>query len=269
MVKNRLRAYSLPRVAAMVCCNQRAAELLAVERRFTGPAVLLPQFGFDVSEHTPGRESRLRSELGLQGVPVIGYAGRWVEQKGLRLLFEALLSLQHFPWKLLLVGSGPLEEEIRERWMRQLPGRIVLVPAVPHQQVARYLRCADIFALASYATTSWAEQFGLVLPQAMMLGIPCVGSSSGAIPEVIGPGGVCFAEGNTLALARALESLLSSPERREQLGGEGRRFALEHYTDEKVAEKYLQFFERARQNATEQSGFGSAAELQSISPPRR
>jgi L-malate glycosyltransferase len=268
-VKNRLRAYSLRRVAAMVCCNQRAAELLQEERRFTGPAVHLPQFGLDVAEHTPGRESALRIALGLEGGPVIGYAGRLVEQKGLRLLFDALRSLSSHPWKLLLIGSGPLENEIRERWMQQLPGRIVLVPAVPYEQVARHLRCADIFVLASYATSSWAEQFGLVLAQAMMLGIPCIGSSSGAIPEVIGPGGLCFAEGDSQELARALTSLLSSPERREQLGREGRGFALEHYTDEKVAEKYLQVFERARQRVAMPAGFESAVELESISPPRR
>jgi glycosyltransferase involved in cell wall biosynthesis len=269
LVKNGLRASLLPRVDAMICCNRRAAELLQTEGRFRGPVVVLPQFGLDVAEHTPGRESRLRFEMGIEGVPVIGYAGRLVAQKGLRQLFAALQALERHPWKLLLVGSGPLETEIRERWMTQLPDRIVLLPAVPYEQVARHLRCVDILVLASYATDSWAEQFGLVLAQAMMLGIPCVGSSSGAIPEVIGPGGLCFAEGETGELTRALESLLKSPARREQLGKAGRSFALAHYTDEKVAEKYLEVFARARKRKARHAGIESASELESVSAARR
>jgi glycosyltransferase involved in cell wall biosynthesis len=255
-LKNRLRAYSLPRVASVICCNQRAAELLQAERRFTGPLEVLPQFGLNVAEHEPGRESGLRCELGLEGAPVIGYMGRMVHEKGLRLLFEALTSLQGHPWKLLLVGSGPMESEIRQRWMAQLPGRIVLLPAVPYEQVARHLRCADIFVLASYSTSSWAEQFGLVLAQAMILGIPCVGSTSGAIPEALGPGGLRFAEGRAGDLARALEDLLSSPARREQFGTQGRQFALQNYTAERIAEKYLNVFEQARKYGAARSHRG-------------
>jgi glycosyltransferase involved in cell wall biosynthesis len=143
-----------------------------------------------------------------------------------------------------LVGAGPLEKEIRQSWMLKFPGRIVLVPVVPYEQVSRYLRCADIFVLPSYSTPAWMEQFGLTLAQAMMLGIASIGSSSGAIPEVLGPGGIVFEEGNTEQLVRALEELLNSPARREQLGQQGRDFALKNYTQEGVAAHYLAAFER-------------------------
>jgi glycosyltransferase involved in cell wall biosynthesis len=268
-VKQCLRNYSLRRLAAMICGNRRSAELLKAEGRFAGAIEVLPQYGLDVAEHQPGRESTLRSELGLEGVPVIGYVGRMVPEKGLRLLFEALSSLQNYPWKLLLVGSGPIESEIRQRWMAQIPGRIVLLPAVPYEQVARHLRCADIFVLASYSTPSWAEQFGLVLAQAMMLGVACLGSRSGAIPDVLGPGGLCFAEGNVGELAQALESLLDSPARRNQLAAQGRQFALQNYTAEGIAEKYLDVFERARKRGVRQDLIESPHEFQSASDPRR
>jgi L-malate glycosyltransferase len=243
-VKHWLRDYSLRRVTAMLSCNQRAAELLRAEGRYRGPIEVLPQYGLDVTEHQPGTESRLRTELGLDGSVVVGHLGRLVPEKGLRLLIEALRRLRPYPWKLLLVGAGPLERETREGWMAEFPGRIVLVPAVPYEKVARYFRCVDIFVLASYSTTSWAEQFGLTLAQAMMLGIPSIGSSSGAIPEVLGPGGIVFEEGNMEQLARALEELLNSPARREQLGQRGRDFALKNYTQEGIADRYLAVFER-------------------------
>jgi glycosyltransferase involved in cell wall biosynthesis len=134
--------------------------------------------------------------------------------------------------------------------MMEFPGRIVLVPPVPYEKVAQYFRCVDIFVLASYTTPTWAEQFGLTLAQAMMLAIPCIGSSSGAIPEVLGPGGLIAEQRSAKELARNLRTLLESPAQREQFGRSGRAFALEHYTIERVGARYLAAFERARANIT-------------------
>jgi glycosyltransferase involved in cell wall biosynthesis len=245
-VKHILRAYSLRRIAAALCANQRSTELLRAEGYFRGLVEILPQYGFDATEHMPGNEKRLRAELDLEGGVVIGHVGRLAEEKGLRLLIEALGRLQAFPWKLLLLGAGPLESEVRERWMAEFPGRVVVVPAVPLEQVAPYLRCVDIFVLASYSTPAWQEQFGASLAQAMLTGIPSIGSTSGAIPEVLGPGGLVFAEGQTDDLERALHELLASPVRRQQLGALGREFALRNYAKESVAAHYLAAFERAR-----------------------
>jgi glycosyltransferase involved in cell wall biosynthesis len=174
-VKCRLRAFSLARVSTVVCGNRRAAELLRVEGIFNGDVEILPQYGLDAAEYQPGVESELRVELGLEGSIVVGYIGRLVPEKGLRLLFEALGQVRTHPWKVLLVGTGSLESEIRERWMVEFPGRIVLVPAVPYEQVPRYLRSLDIFVLPSYSTASWKEQFGLSLAQAMLLSIASIG----------------------------------------------------------------------------------------------
>jgi len=222
-VKKRLRAYSLRRISLVVCGNREAADLLRAEGRFKGIVEVLPQYGLDVKEHEPGTEAQLRSELGLQGVPVIGYLGRMVPEKGLRVLFQALAELQNYAWKLLLVGSGPLEQEIRERWMTRLPGRVVLVNAVPYEQVPRYLRCTDIFVLASQSTPVWKEQFGLALAQAMMLGIASIGSRCGAIPDTVGPGGAVIEERDSEGLKRILENWLTSPSRRVGAGTTGRK----------------------------------------------
>jgi glycosyltransferase involved in cell wall biosynthesis len=245
-VKRNLRAYSLRRTTAALCANKRSTELLRAEGYFRGFIEILPQYGFDATELHPGNEPKLRAELGLRDSVVIGHVGRLAEEKGLRSLIEALAGLQTYPWKLLLVGAGPLESEVRERWMSKFPGRIVLMPAVPLVQVAPYIRCADIFVLASYSLPNWKEQFGASLAQAMLTGIPSVGSNSGAIPEVLGPGGIIFKETVTDDLAQALEDLLASPERRRELGALAREFALRNYSKEVVAARYLAAFDRAR-----------------------
>jgi glycosyltransferase involved in cell wall biosynthesis len=251
-LKERLRAYSLGRVASVICGNQRAAELLRAEGRYQGPVEVLPQYGLDVEEHQPGTEPGLRAKLGLSDGIVVGYIGRLVPEKGLRLVIDALRQLRSQPWKLLLVGAGPLEGEISKQWMAEFPGRIVLVPAVPYEHAAQYLRCMDIFVLASLSTPSWMEQFGLALAQAMLLGIPAVGSSSGAIPAVLGPGGLLFEEGQTESLKRCLESLLLSADRRREVGSLGREFALQNYTLRSVCTRYLAAFTQARSQAQKQ-----------------
>lgn len=248
-LKHGLRAYSLRRAAAVVCGNREAEQLLRARTGYAGITAVLPQYGLDPSDHLPGHEPALRQQLGLSDAVSVGYVGRLVPEKGIELLLDALAQLTQHPWKLLLVGSGPLERAIREQWMPRFPGRIVHVPAVPHGEVPCYLRCLDIFVLASYAAPNWKEQFGLALVQAMMTGLACIGSSSGAIPEVLGPGGLIFAERDSKSLAEALKCLLASPDRRSELSGKAREFALRNYTSQRLAARYLHVFEEARRAA--------------------
>ena len=243
--KRLLRRFTRRQVSAIVCGNQEAERLLRERENFTGRTAVAPQFGLDPAAHEPGREVNLRRQLGLAECLVVGYAGRLVPEKGIELLLQALERLPAHPWKLLLVGGGPLETEIRGRWMPRFPGRIVHVPAVPQSDVPRYLRCMEIFVLSSYATAVWKEQFGLALAQAMLLGIPSVVSSSGAIPEVAGPGAWVCAEGCVDSLAEALRALLESSILRRELGTQARGFALRRYTSDAVAARYLEIFHQA------------------------
>ena len=248
--KSLLRKYSLARTAMMICGNRRAAELIQAEGYFNGATEVLPQSGLNPEEHQPGSEDALRAELGLENSIVIGHVGRIVPEKGILLLLNALGSLENFPWKLLLVGGGSLEKEIRDTWMKRFPNRIVCVPPVRYEQVTKYLRCIDIFVLASYATPTWAEQFGLSLAQAMLLGLACIGSTSGAIPDVLGGTGLLFEEGKSEGLIQALRTLLSSPATRAVYGKRARDLALNQDTLERVAEGYLAAFEKARHAVT-------------------
>ena len=254
-LKRKLRSYTLRRAAAVVCGNRDAERLLRMQEVHKGYTVALPQFGLDPSDHTAGTEPELRIQLELAGSIVVGYMGRMVPEKGILLLLAALAKLTQYPWKLVLVGSGPLEQEIHEHWIARFPGRIVHVRAVLHQEVPRYLRCLDVFVLASYAVAHWREQFGLTLAQAMMLGIPSVVSSCGAIPEVVGPGGLIFEEGKEESLREALQMLFSFARCRRELGARAREFALRHYTIAGIAARYLSVFEQAQSlHATARSG---------------
>jgi glycosyltransferase involved in cell wall biosynthesis len=244
-IKSAARRFALRRTDLLLCGNREAEALAQREGRIAATEVV-PQLGLDLQAHFPGVECELRQQLGFaESSVVVGFAGRLLPEKGLRLLFEALALLADRPWQLLLVGSGPLEREIREQWIPRFPGRIVHVPAVPHREVPRYLRCADIFVLNSCSVPRWKEQFGLTLAQAMMLGIPSIVSDSGALPEVAGNSALVVAERTVSELRAALAALIVSPTLRRELGDRARVRAMRLYTNDVVAARTYEALQQA------------------------
>jgi glycosyltransferase involved in cell wall biosynthesis len=81
---------------------------------------------------------------------------------------------------------------------------------------------------------NWNEQFGRVIIEAMACGVPVVGSTCGAIPEVIGDAGLVFPEDDAGQLRAALESLARDRVAACELGRRARQRAVEHYSWEAV-----------------------------------
>ncbi|MFZ2880331.1 MAG: glycosyltransferase, partial [Phototrophicaceae bacterium] len=82
---------------------------------------------------------------------------------------------------------------------------------------------------------NWKEQFGRVLVEAMASGVPVIGADSGAIPSVVGDGGIIVPEGSVSALRDAIQSLIDLPEHGQQLAEKGRMRVIEHFTQQSVA----------------------------------
>ncbi len=243
LIKRKLNQYSLSRADLVVCGNTEGESLLHGKKGYKGRSAVLPQLGLDQDAYQGPKNSHLKSTLNIpEGIPLVGYIGRLIPEKGVILLLEALHRLLELPWRAIIVGSGPLETEITEKWQPLFGERLVFRKAVPHAEVPAYIRAMDVLVLPSYATATWKEQFGLVLAQAMLAGVPCIGSSSGAIPDVIGPGGLVFKEKDVDDLTSALKHLIADTDARRSLGQAARTFALQHYTHAAVAAAYLSQF---------------------------
>lgn len=239
--------YTLAHAAYAVAGNQEAADILR-RKGYRGRLRVIPQFGVDenVFAPLPAPSSALRSQrsgerrrAGRKGEAcTIGYAGRFVPQKGVLDLLEAVAGLPGV--RLLLVGGGEQEPALRQRAAEgDLAGRVEFAGRVPSEQLPEMYRRMDVFVLPSRTTPRWKEQFGRVLVEAMACAVPVVGSDSGEIPHVIGPAGRTFPEGDVGALRARLAELLGDPALREELGQRGRERVLEHYTQERVAQSYL------------------------------
>jgi glycosyltransferase involved in cell wall biosynthesis len=82
-----------------------------------------------------------------------------------------------------------------------------------------------------------------MLVEAFACGVPVIGSNSGEIANVVGNAGVIVDENDVAGWTDAIQNLLSSPEKRRQLGDSGLELARSRYTWQVIAREYLSFFD--------------------------
>lgn len=174
------------------------------------------------------------------GEVVVGFVGRLVESKGLRTLAAALARLKDIPWKLVLIGKGDFEDELRSIAAKEgIADQIEFLGYVPHDEAPKYLSAFDVLVLPSETQPNWKEQFGRVITEAMACGTPVIGSDSGEIPHLIraSGGGLIFPERNAMEFARALRTLLTSPELRKQYADLGMAWVRDNVSLRAIATK--------------------------------
>ncbi len=238
------RKYTLQQADFVVGRNQASLEIVR-SKGYRGPAEVVPN-AVDAELFHPMDRAICRRALGLAGF-VAGYVGRMVEEKGLMEMVDALpFCPGHM--QLLFVGSGPFQPEL-ERRVRELgrEAQVTFLPGRPLEQLPPVMNALDVLVLPSRTTASWKEQFGRVLIEANACGTPVIGSSSGAIPEVVGKAGIVVPERNPKALADALRAMDADPKGCAEMGSRGRQQVEEFYTWERVAERMGLIYARVLQ----------------------
>ncbi|MGI0494492.1 hormogonium polysaccharide biosynthesis glycosyltransferase HpsO [Alkalinema pantanalense CENA528] len=247
-----IEKFNLANTDGIVVGNQAGYEIFK-QKGYDRAMQVMPQLGIDDRIFQPQRQPELRSQLGIAPTDfVIGFVGRFVPEKGLMTLLQAAAGLGQRPWKLLLLGRGPLQEELlataTELGIRD---RLILVESVPHAEVYRYINSMDTLVLPSETTyqfktltaMGWQEQFGHVLIEAMGCQVPVIGSDSGEIPNVIADAGLVFPEGDRDALRDRLMQLIDRPEFAQEMGQRGYQRAIVKYTNQALAKELLAFYQ--------------------------
>jgi rhamnosyl/mannosyltransferase len=207
---------------------------------------------------------RLRHEL---GQPLWLAVGRLVYYKGLSCAIDALAQL---PGRLLVVGTGPLEGELRARAQaRKVADRIEWLGNVDDDKLAGAYRAADALWFPSNARS---EGFGLVLVEAMASGCPVINT---AIPHsgvswvsLDGETGLTIPVGDVDALVAASRRVLYEPGLRDRLREQAIARARREFDDKVMAHRSLAFYRNALDEAgrsgTPRRPARVAAELEAV-----
>ena len=154
-----------------------------------------------------------------------------------------------------LVGDGPLRARLPELACRMgVEGAVELVGGVPYGELPGVYRAADVFVLASGPRTTWREQFGFAVVEAMACGLPVIAGHSGSLDEVVGNDESLVVPHEPELLADKLEALAKDPERRARDGARNREWAERRYDRRDVAKKlsalYAAVVERAPRSSS-------------------
>lgn len=186
--------------------------------------------GYTPTIHIPyGIDSRfvLAEPAAHEGPPKILYVGALIEEKGLLFLPDALRRItERIPEaKLVICGRGPLQERLEHELAEKgLANNVEFKGFVDRTRIVDMYRSAHVLVCPSI----YSEQFGLVGPEAMACGVPCVASNVGGIPEWLhhGQWGYLIPPRDPVALADRVTSLLLDRQTRLRFGRKGREFAL-------------------------------------------
>lgn len=235
--------------AGAVTANSRAtSEALRQAAPEVHPHII--PMGVDPPAPDAAEVREIRRRLAPEG-PLILNAGRFAPKKGQIYLLRAMSAIvREFPSaRLVLIGFGPLEEDLRrEIRSLNLQENVSIEGKVPHQRMSAYLAAADVFTLPSIISPSGdTEGLGVVLLEAMAAGTPVVASEVGGIPDVVihRETGLLAPQKQPEELAQAVLEILKNKSLAGSLVQGGREHVVANFSWTSIASRFSDLFEQA------------------------
>lgn len=167
---------------------------------------------------------------------------RLLERKGIHHLLEAIAKPTPLPVTLTIAGTGSYEETLRSKCKElNLSHCVKFTGFIRRDQLPELYRQHDIFALPSQT-----ESFGLVFAEAMSSGLPILGTFVGGIPELVRheTDGILVNPAKPDEIRKALETMLSDPEKRLAMGQAARQRIEEKYSWKSITAQYLERYQK-------------------------
>jgi glycosyltransferase involved in cell wall biosynthesis len=218
---------------ALVFTSQQEQEEVS-QLGLMSSSFILP-LGLDLPSAIPDARHRLRQLLNVpEDEPVILFMARLHPKKGLDYLISALGKLRDQRFTFVLAGSGSsdYEAEINELLVSAgIDERTYRSGFVEGEMKDLLMQGADIFALTSYS-----ENFGVAVLEAMAVGLPVVVTPGVALASVVEQNQLGYvAELDTVAIASSLQHCLNHPQITKKMGDRARQLVREQYTWERNA----------------------------------
>ncbi|MGH3712217.1 MAG: glycosyltransferase [Micromonosporaceae bacterium] len=240
-IADRLNARTAGQYDRVVCTTSWAA---AEFRRLDVSNVEQVPLGVDLSGFHPDRyDGGLRAEYAAAGELLLVHCSRLSPEKCPERSLTAIAELRRrgVAARLVVAGSGPLEERMRQRVAEQE------LPVTFEGFIGDRDRLAGLLASADVALAPGpVETFGLAALEALASGTPVVASAESALPEVVGEAGAA-APGHGEAYADAVLELMARP---RQLRRRAARRRAERYTWQAAVHGFLRVHESISDQST-------------------
>jgi glycosyltransferase involved in cell wall biosynthesis len=187
--------------AQVVAVSQHTRQL--AERYYPVDIQVIPN-GVDLSRLDPG-------PIRVGDPPLVVFAGRFMPQKNPLQFVQTLAELKDLNWQCAMIGDGALRPDIEDKIQNLgLNDRIKLTGWLTPDEVTQWLSKSDILFMPSLS-----EGLPVVGVQSLAMGLCIVASEIGGFIDLVDQGvnGYLVETGNTQEYKRALQEVLSAPER--------------------------------------------------------
>ncbi len=187
-------------------------------------------------------------------VPKVLFVGRLVERKGVIYLISAVRILKDrgIPVELRIVGEGPLLDSLKT-FARGLEDRVRFLGRLSSQELIEEYMRADIFVLPSIVDSRGdTEGLGVVLLEALSFGLPVIASKVGGIPDIVEDGktGILVPEKDPVAIADAIERVLSNWEWARSMVLRGQEMINMRFSPKIIAERLLEIYDHLHRGSS-------------------
>jgi len=244
---NLIAKYYIKRASAVHFTTEDERENAISFLNIRNKTIIVP-IGFDLSgfKELPPRGSFKDRYTDLKDKKYLLFLGRINIKKGLDILVESFgeITKEYSDLYLVIVGANEgsqgYEEEIKRRLRDAgLSGRTIFTGMLTGRDKLEAFVDADVFVLSSYS-----ENFGMAVVEAMACGVPVVISDKVGIHREVEKNKAGMVVGtNSESLFRGIKALLDDEELRKEVSMNGKRLVEEHYGIDKVADLMINAYE--------------------------
>ncbi len=248
--------FDSPLIYRTLCHADHAIAYTQFEREFLvakgvpGSQITVIGLGVDAEPYARAEGHAFRQRHGWGDDPVVAYVGQQVAHKGINTLISAMTQVwPDYPAARLLIAGG------RTTFTSSLEAQVERLPPTWGQRVTFIHDFDDSIkpelfsAIDLLAYPSAHESFGLALLEAWAAGRPviaCAGTAPGSI-VTDQQDGLLVGYRDESGLARALQTMLASPDRRTEMGMAGRKRAVADHSWEAVVRRVRAVYTQAHE----------------------
>ena len=217
----------------IICISEYASSVLDEKKRHSKIQVVYNAlYTKEFVDASMGRD--MKEEFNIpEGAPVIGVVGQIAPDKGQEYFVRAACIVHKtFPDSIfLIVGSTEYEEYIKYlksiAWDQGLSKEHLIFTGI-RNDIPKIIHGMDIVVVPSV----WQEMFGRVTIEGMYCKRPVVGTTQGAIPEIVthNETGLLVPPKDEKALSEAISRLVRDPEERKRFGQNGNKRVIEKFS---------------------------------------